>query len=56
MKYGGTREYIIQYQAGTSPYWYCKSVWAATPADALAAFVCGNDCPYNVRGVTVTAI
>lgn len=50
------REFIIQYKAGTSPFWYSRSVWALSPADALGEFVCGNDCPYNVREIKVQEI
>lgn len=51
------REYIIKYKAGTSPYWYTRSLYASGPDEALELFVIRRDlCPYNVRAIEIVEL
>ena len=48
------REYKIRYKAGTSPYWYIKSLCAESAAEALELFKIRSDlCPDNVKEIQV---
>lgn len=51
------KEFIISYRAGTSPYWYNKSLYAADAAEARELFMVRRDlCPYNVREIKVKGV
>ena len=47
------QEYIVKYQAGTSPYWYNYSVYAESEKSAFEQFTKSEGCPYNVRKIEV---
>lgn len=48
------REYKIRYKAGTSPYWYIKSLYAESAAEAMELFKIRADlCPDNVKEIQV---
>lgn len=48
------REYIISFTAGTSPYWYKRSLYAYSAEEARELFIIRADlCPYNVREIKV---
>ena len=45
------KEYVVSYQAGTSPYWYQSIVYAGCNSAAVDVFKHSDACPYNVREI-----
>ena len=51
------KEYKIKFKAGTSPYWYIKSLYANSAEEALELFLARVDlCPYNVREIIIELV
>ena len=47
-------EYIISFTAGTSPYWYKRTLYARSAEEARELFIIRADlCPYNVREIKI---